>query len=392
MDKYVKYWQALVAAQPASKAVAETDYGSDLFRRFSEQVMLEEIRRTGSVATAVADSANVLFNPRRAQVREALWNNVANMSTLAGFNEGFEVAGDIDLSRSKVHQLGAGKTASVVADALATDAFKRGQGGVDLLTPGGGILVGAETASANDIAQAATRGLANYGGGTIQTFTRDDFQVGAQKVHIVGSGNMTLYSAAGNIDSGRGANTLVSVPSLQAVNDGYGVYRWRPADTTTGSGLAIFENKAGVREGTIGLFAPNGEIRALDAFIDAPSLELAGPVIGGDNLKGSVAGAAAPPAVTVNLAVNSGLGTESAAAQAQQTINQQSQTPKERSSFLTVDVLGLGDEDQARTVTAAGTRREAGSGAAGTSANKPAGSTEPAPVKPCRPNDPNCRQ
>jgi filamentous hemagglutinin len=347
MDKYAKYWQNLVAAQPEGKRVALDDYSSDLFRRFSQQVVLEEVRRTGSVATAVADSANVLFNPRREQVRNALWQNVADMATLAGLNEGFEVAGGIDLSRSKVHALGGGSLASNPSSTAVTDAFLPDLGGINLITAGGGITVGAETASANDLAQAATRGLAAYSGGTIQSFTKDDFQVGAQKVHIVGSGNMTLYSAAGNIDSGRGSNTAVTVPPQQAVDDGYGVYRWQAANTTTGSGLAIFEDAAGMRDGTIGLFAPKGEVRALDAFIDAPNIDLAGTVKGGDNLKGQTSGESAPPAVSVNLAVNSGLGTESAATSAQASMAKQSDAPKERSSFLTVDVLSLGDEAQA---------------------------------------------
>lgn len=345
MDRYAKYWQNLVAAQPEGKRVALDDYSSELFRRFSQQVVLEEVRRTGSVATAVADSANVLYNPRREQVRNALWQNVANMATLAGLNEGFQVAGDIDLSRSKVHALGGGRLAPAPTGALVTDAFQPDLGGINLITAGGGLTVGAEATSENDLKQAATRGLATYSGGTIQSFTKTDFQVGAQKVHIVGSGNMMLYSAEGNIDSGRGSNTAVTVPPQQAVNDGYGVYRWRPANTTTGSGLAIFENPAGTREGTIGLFAPKGEVRALDAFIDAPNIDLgANRVVGGDNLKGGVSGSSAPPAVTVNLAVNSGLGTESAATSAQASMAQQSSTPKERSSFLTVDVLGLGGE------------------------------------------------
>jgi filamentous hemagglutinin len=343
MDKYVKYWQNLVAAQPEGKRVALDDYNSDLFRRFSQQVVLEEVRRTGSVATAVADSANVLYNPRREQVRTALWQNVADMATLAGLNEGFDVAGDIVLSRSKVHTLGGGRLVPMPTNAAATDTFQPDLGGINLITAGGGVTVGAETASVNDLAQAATRGLAAYSGGTIQSFTKDDFQVGAQKVHIVGSGNMTLYSAAGNIDSGRGSNTAVTVPPQQAVNDGYGVYRWLPAHTTPGSGLTIFENAAGAREGTIGLFAPKGEVRALDAFIDAPDIKVPGKSNGDDNLIGSVEGGEAPKA-SVTLPVNSGLGTESAATSAQASLAQQSNTPKERSSFLTVDVLGLGDE------------------------------------------------
>lgn len=325
---YAQAWDSVAAANK----VDVSDVTSPVFSRFMEDVLLKEVQRLGSVASAVADSANPLFNPRRAAVRDAIWSSVSKMATAAGLDRGFVFNGDLDLSTSKVHTKGTGSITS---------------GGIDLFVPGGQVLVGSATATAADRASAATRGIATYGGGGVRSYSSGDFQVASQKVHIVGSGDMVLYSSKSNIDSGRGSNTAVTVPPKEAVDDGYGVYKWLAGKATVGSGMAIFQDDLGRREGKISLLAPRGEVRALDAFIDAPSVDIAGPVLGADNLKGSVAGTAAAPAVTVNLTVNSGLGTETAAGQAQESMAAKQDKSKERSSLLTVDVLDIGSTGDA---------------------------------------------
>jgi filamentous hemagglutinin len=330
---YAQAWQQRAAALN----LKADNFASEAFQRFAEQVLLKEVQRIGSVATAVADSANALFNPRRAATREAIWAEVSRMATAAGLNRGFDFQGDTDLSRSKVHLTGASGV---------------GQSSIDMFTPGGKVQVGSATATAADMAQAATRGLAAYGGGDVRSYSKGDFLVASQKVHIVGSGDIMVYSAEGDIDSGRGSNNAVTVPPKVVVVDAYGTPRWTAGKTTVGSGMAIFVDSQGRREGKISLLAPRGEVRALDAFIDAPSIELAGPVLGADNLQGSVAGSTPPPPAPVPVAVNTGLGAETAAGEAEKTLSTQKEQAKAPSSLLTVDVLGLGDA--ALPATAAG--------------------------------------
>lgn len=330
--QYASEWQQVASA----KGAKVDDFTSATFQRFMEGVLLREIQRIGSVATAVADSSNELFNARRAATRDAIWAQVAQMATASGFNQGFEFQGDTDLSRSKVHLTG---DSSV------------GSSSIDMFAPGGGVLVGTVTATAFDAAQAGIRGLATYGGGDVRSYSKGDFQVASQKVHIVGSGDIMLYSSEGDIDSGRGSNNAVTVPPKVAVADAFGTRRWKAGKSTVGSGMAIFVDADGRREGKISLLAPRGEVKALDAFIDAPSIELAGPVIGGDNLQGAVAGSTPPPPPAVPVAVNAGLGSETAAGQAEKTLAAQQAKPKEPTSMVTVDVLGLGGDGSA---TAAG--------------------------------------
>jgi hypothetical protein len=327
---YTQAWADLVAKQPLSRRVAVDDYSSELFQRFVQDVVLKEVQRVGSVATAVADSSNDTFNARRKDVRQAIWTQIDRMSTLAGVSTGFDFSGDLNLAWSKVHTLGSSGI---------------GKGGIDLWAPGGAVQVGPETATEADKKQSGFRGIATYGGGDVRSYSAGDFQVASQKVHIVGSGDMVLYSSRANIDSGRGSNTSVTLPPKNAKPDGYGGYTWEVGETTVGSGMAIFVDKSGRREGKISLLAPNGEVRALDAYVDAPTVDLAGPVLGADNFKGGVAGSTPPPAISLNLSINTGTGAETAAGQSQVAAADKAKNKRDRSSLITVDVLGMGELD-----------------------------------------------
>lgn len=341
---YTQAWADLVAKQPLGRQVAVDDYSSELFQRFVQDVVLKEVQRVGSVATAVADSSNDTFNARRKDVRQAIWAQIDHMSTLAGVSTGFDFSGDLNLAWSKVHTLGR----SCI-----------GKGGIDLWAPGGAVQVGPETATEADKQQSGFRGIATYGGGDVRSYSAGDFQVASQKVHIVGSGDMVLYSSKANIDSGRGSNTSVTLPPKSAKPDGYGGYTWEVGETTVGSGMAIFVDKTGRREGKISLLAPNGEVRALDAYVDAPTVDLAGPVLGADNFKGGVAGSTPPPAISLNLSINTGTGAETAAGQSQVAAADKAKNKRDRSSLITVDVLGMGELDAPAAGEATGSTRAA---------------------------------
>lgn len=327
---YANLWQRFLTDKQLDQEVGPEDYRSELFQRYVEDVVLKEIQRIGGVATAVADSSNTLFNERRKAVRDQLWAMISRTTDQAALTGVFESTGDLNIVNSKVHTLGAGGV---------------GNGGIDLWSLGGGVYVGPETSTDADKNQAAIRGVATYGGGDVRSFSKGDFQVASQKVHIVGSGDMVLYSAEANIDSGRGSNTTVTLPPKVAIADGYGTYRWGAGKSTVGSGMAIFEDDLGRREGKISLLAPRGEVRALDAYVDAPTVELAGPVLGADNFKGSVAGGASTPPIAVNLAINTGLGAETAAGQSQAMSADKQTSKRDRPSLITVDVLEMGAGD-----------------------------------------------
>ena len=208
-------------------------------------------------------------------------------------------------------------------------------GDISLVNPGGAINVGLKATAAS----AGPKGVISLGGGNIFGASRDDFQVNTQRVFIVGSGDMTIWSSSGDIDSGRGANTAVAAPPLVARRSVDGVVFEVPA-TTTGSGLGILADALGKRSGTIGLFPAFGEILALDAFIRAPQVVLGSTVKGADNLKADTASgqvpSVAPPSAT------SAPPTSNESKQANATADSAKDELRPRNSLLTVELLGLG--------------------------------------------------
>lgn len=345
---YAQLWQDRVAAAaavtPAGAAQpSATDYRSALFGQFRDDVLMGEIKRLGNAAGAVADSTNALFAARRGAVREVLWSSIRDASELAGMGSSFVSTGDINLAGSKAQTRGAGDFSN---------------SGIDLFAPGGRVLVGYNALSANDRNPkvSVNRGLITDGG-SIRSFSDGDFQVNAQKAFVIGTGDLTIYSANGDIDSGRGSNTDVAVsdPVLKRLSTGEVVVTTPPP--VSGSGIGVVKDAQGMSAGQVNLLAPRGEVRALDAFIQGPSVNVPGPVVGADNIKSAApVGPAAAP-VAVNLAVNAGLGSESAAGNAQTEAAKSREKPRDASSVLTVDVLGAGDAEVPLAPPAAGNVR-----------------------------------
>ncbi len=210
-------------------------------------------------------------------------------------------------------------------------------GDIRIVNPGGAINVGLKDVAGTS--GSAPKGVIALGGGDIFGYARDDFQVNTQRVFVVGQGDMTIWSSAGDIDSGRGANTAVAAPPLAARRGADGVVFETPA-TTTGSGLGILEDATGRRTGTIGLFPAFGEIRALDAFIRAPSVVLGSSIKGADNLQAASVGGAVAPVSAPVLAVAPPPASETRSAES--TASNAAQESRPKSSLLTVELQGLG--------------------------------------------------
>ena len=300
---------------------ALTTHSGAAFESFRSGAMQREIASSGSAAS----NFGVLSLPMR----------------LALFDQGF-LAAELAGTGSFVAQPIWPGSPPLISyngsmDLTQSSVITRRGGDIALVNPGGAINVGLKDAGGN---RNGASGVIALGGGDVFGFARDDFQVNTQRVFVVGTGNMTLWSSRGDIDSGRGQNTAVGTPPLAARRSADGLVFEVPA-TTTGSGLGILADAAGLRAGTIGLYPAFGEILALDAFIRAPSVVLGSTVKGADNLQAaSVGGAAAavsapPPTVT-----SPAPSTDNKAAAAQ--TGAQNQESRPRSSLLTVELLGLG--------------------------------------------------
>jgi filamentous hemagglutinin len=305
---------------------------------------MAELKRLGTAAGAVADSTDALYGARRTAVRNVLWEATRQASEAAGLGESFASQGDINLAGSKAQTRGAGDMA---------------HSGIDLFSPGGRVLVGYSALSALDRtpAIALNRGLITNGG-SIRSFSDGDFQVNAQKVFVIGTGDLTVYSTNGNIDSGRGSNTDVAAsdPQLTRLVTGEVVSTTPPP--VSGSGIGIVKDIAGNSVGKVNLLAPRGEVRALDAFIQGPEVNVPGPALGADNIKSASPSGPAPAPVSVNLSVNTGLGSDTAAGSAKAEAVKSREKPRDAASVLTVDVLGVGDAEVPLPPTAAGNKAD----------------------------------
>lgn len=321
-------------AKAAQMGVAATDYSSPAFQAFKDDLILREVQRLGSAAVAIADSTDADESAKRKLERDALWAQVDKLLDLAGMRQGFTANGDLDVAGSKIHTLGEGSLT---------------QGGIDVFTPAGQQLIGLASLSADERTEtvASNRGLITKDGGSIRSLAKGDFLINAQKAFVVGEGNLMSYSSEGSIDSGRGSNTDVVASKTSYRRYADGSVQRKVDNGSSGSGIGLLKDASGNSKGAVMLYAPRGEIRALDAFIRNESggeVQVAAPKIAGaDNIKGSVVGSVAPPSVSVSLNVAANAKPETAAGALDEVGSAQGKKKKDAASLLTVDVLSLGD-------------------------------------------------
>ncbi len=303
---YALIWQTLAQANGWSGSLAD----SPLAERFNSAAMFAEVQTWGSKGAVIANAAE----------RDAAYARAFQAIDLRGLGDSFRFNGSVDLVNSKVHTK---------------------QGGlIELLAPGGNINVGAS----NDVLVASDAskesGVVTYGNGGIHAMSLGDFQVNTKKAFVVGAGDILAWSSKGSVNSGVGANTTITIARSKARRRADGNVEFLPPPVTSGSGIGILGTS-----GNVYLFAPNGEVLALDALIRSPGkVVLGAPVIkGGDNIVGgSVVGAAvAVPAVS--LALNNASTNQPPTAAGPASLSDASASQKERNALLTVDLLGLGE-------------------------------------------------
>jgi len=257
-----------------------------------------------------------------------LFRQAEAVAELAGLGKSFVRTGDVNLGQSRVHNLGAGggDVSGEVNDSL---------GGIDVVAAGR-VLAGLVTKPDNP------GGFINYDGGSFRSISGGDFLAGDQKVIAIGRGNLLIYSVDGSIDSGKGSNTTVSAAQpVRAFNKFTGQVETLSRAPTSGSGFQQVTPPADV-EPKLGLYAPNGEIRALDAFIKGGNLQIVAPAVKGADNIGGAAGVAPAAAPTVSLSLTPKVA-DTAAGVAQVADASDTKSKQASSSVLTVDLLGFGD-------------------------------------------------
>lgn len=242
-------------------------------------------------------------------------------------------------------------------------------GNIDLLAPGGSVVVGVPDPSSNlnnvkatqaasgaSISGVANLGVLVLGQGAIQGFASDSFEVNSSRILTLEGGDIILWATNGNIDAGIGAKSASAAPPPIVETDQNGNVFVNPINDVSGSGIGQLLTGPDESAGLVNLIAPNGVVNAGDAGIRvAGNLNIAAvEVIGASNIQvsgtatgvpTSAAGALSGALSGANSLSNAG---ENAVAQLTQDLNAstnyQALTEGLTPTFIVVKLFCLGVE------------------------------------------------
>ncbi|WP_231502368.1 filamentous haemagglutinin family protein [Herbaspirillum sp. RV1423] len=217
-------------------------------------------------------------------------------------------------------------------------------GDIQMLTPGGQIVLGIEGA-----APTSTSGVITQGSGNIQLFAKDSILLGQSRVMTTFGGSILGWSATGDINAGRGSKTTVVYTPPKRVYDQWGNVTLSSDVPSTGAGIATLAPIPEVPAGDIDLIAPLGTIDAGEAGIRVSgNVNLAAlQVINAANIqvKGESVGIPTIAAVNVGALTNASAAVSSAASAAQESVQRaRNEARQALPSIFTVRVLGFGNE------------------------------------------------
>ncbi len=233
--------------------------------------------------------------------------------------------------------------------------IKTEQGGdINMLVPGG--IVNAGLANAGSFSKPASAlGIVTVDGGSVRAFVRSDFLVNASRVFTLGGGDIMIWSSEGNIDAGKGAKTASATPPPLLKIDNQGNITLDTTQSVSGSGIGVLLAKTGIIPGDVDLIAPRGEVNAGDAGIrSAGNINIAAVrVVGADNIQvggrstgipagdgGNFAGALTGAG---NVGSEGNRASDAAARNVAAAASAQSLQDGFRPTFISVEILGLGE-------------------------------------------------
>jgi filamentous hemagglutinin len=232
------------------------------------------------------------------------------------------------------------------ADCAASDASQKV----------GNVFVGL-TSPPSELSQskpASALGIFTLQGGDIQAAVGNDIAVNRSRILTVAGGGITLFSATGDIDAGRGSKTATSSPPpLVRVDEAGNIVVELPG-VVEGSGIGVLVTQPGVVPGDIDLFAPKGIIDAGEAGIRAAGniTVFATQVLNSSNIQVGGASTGVPTVTAApNLSLASSSTTASGAARsgtdaAERAASDATNRPRASQRILVLEFLGFGDEGE----------------------------------------------
>jgi hypothetical protein len=226
---------------------------------------------------------------------------------------------------------------------LAASVIETQMGGdINIIGPGGGITVGH---SSRDTLNPSQEGILTLAGGNIRAYTDGTILLNQSRIMTQQGGDISIFSANGNISAGEGPKTFASDPPITDICDFNGFCHVNPSGLVTGAGIAAVTALPGETQGNVTLAAPHGTIDVGAAGLRGTNITVAAlQVLNSFNIQatGAVTGLTftPPPNVTGALSAQNTTGALQTG-----TAAPASQSGSGPASVIIVQVIGYGGGD-----------------------------------------------
>ncbi len=211
-------------------------------------------------------------------------------------------------------------------------------GDIQMMAPGGQIVIGVEGK-----VPPASAGVITQGSGNIQMYSKGSVLIGLSRIITTFGGGILAWSGEGDINAGRGAKTTVLYTPPKRVYDDYGVVTLSPNIPSAGAGIATLNPIPEVKRGDVDLVAPLGTIDAGEAGIRfSGNVNVAAlHIVNAANIQGQGTMTGVPQVVAPNIGGLTEAGNVAGAA-SKAAANPAQSGANEQPSIIIVEVLGFG--------------------------------------------------
>jgi hypothetical protein len=197
---------------------------------------------------------------------------------------------------------------------------------------------------------AGYEGVLTLRGGSIDTFTDEDFLLNQSRLFTEEGGNIVMWSSNGSLNAGQGPQTSSNFPPIVVQTD-EDLYSYVDSSGgVTGAGIAAFQPAPGVPAPDVFLVAPRGTVDAGAAGVRVSGnlFVAAFQVANSSNFTVSGTTVGVPGSAAVNVAAEtSGSSAAAAASQMAQAVSGTTNGNGTDESVITVDVLGYAGDNSA---------------------------------------------